>query len=151
MLATVPADMAQYFWHVLVIPQKLAYLYGWPQLLEEEELDEETEMRMTLFIGVMMGNTVATRTLAEVASRFGRQIAVRLPRYALTKTAYYPIVKQVGKWIGISVTKQGFAKSLGKAIPVVGGVISGSVTYFTMKPMANQLRDHLKTLEYAKT
>lgn len=35
MAATVPADMAQYYWHVFVLAQKLAYLYGFPDLRDE--------------------------------------------------------------------------------------------------------------------
>ena len=33
---TVPADLTQFFWHVTVILQKLAYLHGWPELLDED-------------------------------------------------------------------------------------------------------------------
>ena len=32
MLATIPADMAQFYGHVLALAQKLLYLYGWPDL-----------------------------------------------------------------------------------------------------------------------
>lgn len=34
MAGTIPADLAQFYWHALVLAQKLAYLYGWPDLLE---------------------------------------------------------------------------------------------------------------------
>src|SRR5688500_5852032 len=30
---TMPTDLTQYFWHVIVFAQKLAYLHGWPELL----------------------------------------------------------------------------------------------------------------------
>jgi len=33
---TMPADLTQFFWHVSVILQKLAYLHGWPELFVEE-------------------------------------------------------------------------------------------------------------------
>ena len=35
--ATIPADLGQYYWHVVQLAQKLAYLYGWPDLLEKGE------------------------------------------------------------------------------------------------------------------
>ena len=149
MAATIPADMAQYFWHVIVLAQKLAYLYGWPSLLEAGEIDEETEMRITLFIGAMMGAAHANRILSEIAERVAVQAARRLPRQALTKTAYYPLVKQIGKWIGISVTKRGFAGGVAKAVPIVGGAVSAGVTAVTMRPMARQLKNHLEELRYA--
>ena len=33
MAATIPGDMAQYYWHTFVLAQKLAYLYGIPDFL----------------------------------------------------------------------------------------------------------------------
>ena len=50
MLATVPADLAQFVWHAIVLSQKLAYLYGWQDLLKEGEVDEQTGTTMTLFL-----------------------------------------------------------------------------------------------------
>ena len=37
LLATVPADTAQYLGHMLRVAQKLAYLYSWPDLFEEDD------------------------------------------------------------------------------------------------------------------
>ena len=83
-------------------------------LLKEDEADEETKAKITLLIGVMMGAQVANKVISEVAERFASEIARRLPRQALTRTAYYPLIKQVGKWIGINVTKNTFARSVSK-------------------------------------
>ena len=149
MAATIPADVAQYYWHVIVLAQKLAYLYGWPDLFEDGEFDEETEMRITLLIGAMMGAREASRLLSEIAKRFAHQVAYRLPKQALTKTAYYPIVKLIGKWIGVRITKQTFARGISKVIPVAGAVLSASVTAGFMLPAAKNLRKTLKTTRYA--
>jgi hypothetical protein len=47
----IPADLAQYFWHVVVVLQKLAYLHGWPALFQDDEdIDDETKLVLTLFI-----------------------------------------------------------------------------------------------------
>ena len=107
-------------------------------------------MHLTLLIGAMMGAAAANRGLSEVAKRVAGQAARRIPRMTLTKTAYYPIVKQVGKWIGIAVTKQTFAKGAAKVVPVIGGVISAGVTAATMRPMAKRLKNHLNTLRHAR-
>ena len=32
LLGTIPADLAQYFYHLTVMAQELAYLYGWPDV-----------------------------------------------------------------------------------------------------------------------
>ena len=149
MTATIPADVAQYYWHMIVLSQKLAYLYGWPNLFTDGEFDEETEMRITLLIGAMMGAREANRLLSELAKRFAGEVAHRLPRQALTKTAYYPIIKQIGKWIGVKVTKQTFARGVSKVIPVAGAVISAGVTAGFMLPSAKNLKKTLKQTRYA--
>ncbi len=149
MAGTIPADVAQFYWHALVLAQKLAYLYGWPNLLEEGEVDEDTEFHLTLLVGAMMGAATARRGLTELARRFAEQTAHRLPRQALTKTVYYPLVRKVAKWIGIKITKRTFAGGLSKVVPVIGGVLSAGVTAVMMQPMAKRLKNHLKTLRYA--
>ena len=47
------------------------------------------------------------------------------------------------------MTKQIFAKSVSKIIPIVGGGISGGLTYLTFKPSAINLKKHLRTLPNA--
>ena len=60
MAATMPADLTQYFFHVFVLSQKLAYLYGYPDFCDENgELSEMANDLLTIFIGVMMGAPVA--------------------------------------------------------------------------------------------
>lgn len=145
MAVTMPADIAQYYWHVLVVAQKLGYLYGWPDLLDDKgQITEGTRNVLTLFVGVMFGAQAASKLVGEIAKRVSLQAAKRLPQQALTKTIYYPVVKQVAKWIGVKMTKDTFGKSVGKAIPILGGVLSGAITAFSFKPMAEKLQKHLR-------
>ena len=145
MAVTMPADIAQYYWHVLVVAQKLGYLYGWPDLLDDKgQITEGTRNVLTLFVGVMFGAQAASKLVGEIAKQVSLQAAKRLPQQALTKTMYYPVVKQVAKWIGVKMTKDTFGKSVGKAIPILGGVLSGAITAFSFKPMAEKLQKHLR-------
>lgn len=145
MAATMPADIAQYYWHVLVVAQKLGYLYGWPDLLDDKgQITEGTRNVLTLFVGVMFGAQAASKLVGEIAKRVSLQAAKRLPQQALTKTIYYPVVKQVAKWIGVKMTKDTFGRSVGKAIPILGGVLSGAITAISFKPMAEKLQKHLR-------
>ena len=105
MAGTIPADIAQFYWHALVLCQKLAYLYGWPDLLVHGEVDEETEQKFTLLIGAMMGAGLAQQGLVNLSNRFAAQVGNRLPRQALTKHSSYNLTKQVGRWIGVRITK----------------------------------------------
>jgi hypothetical protein len=151
---TIPADITQYFYHTVIVCQKLLYLYGWPDLFEEDDfgnVDEETLLKITLFLGVMMGATGANKAVTQLAQEFAKEVVKRLPKQALTKYAVYNISKQIAKWIGIKLTKETFAKQIGKFIPVIGGVIAGSITFLTLKPMSKRLQHHLKELPLHKT
>lgn len=149
MAATIPGDMAQYYWHTFVLAQKLAYLYGIPDLCDEDgNLTETSQDMLTLFVGVMMGAAVANNAITKLSKAFATQVVKRLPQKALTKTVYYPIIKQIAKWLGVNLTKGTFAKGVGKAIPVLGGFISGGLTAVTFKPAAKRLQDKLAAQMY---
>ena len=47
---------------------------------------------------------------------------------------------------GINMTKEGFAKGVGKVLPLVGAPISATITYYTFRPMARRLKKHLDEL-----
>lgn len=146
--AAVPADLAQYFAHVMRIEQKLAYVYGWQSFLEDgDEVDDETLAKFIMLLGVMMnvgGAANSINAFANQVARAGVQKAIQ--KQALTKTAFYPILKKVLRVVGVQLTKETFAKGVGKIVPVVGGLVSGGLTYATFKPGAETLRKHLRRL-----
>lgn len=144
MAGTIPADIAQFYGHVFALTQKMLYVYGWPDLQNENgKLTDEASQILTLFTGVMMGSKVASKALEHLANDFAQQVAIRLPKYALTKYAIYNISKDVAKWIGIRLTKDSFSKGLSKVIPLIGAPFSAGLTYWTFKPMAKKLKKYL--------
>ncbi|TXS52723.1 hypothetical protein [Streptomyces sp. t39] len=149
--ATVPADLAQYIGHMLRISQKLAYLYSWPDLFsgEGEDVDDATVSVLTLFFGVMFGTQSANAAVGKVAGMMSEQVAKKLPQKALTHGVVYPIVKKVAAFIGVKMTKESFAKTVSKAIPLVGAAVSGGLTLATFLPMAKRLKTHLADLPLA--
>jgi hypothetical protein len=152
MIGTVPADLAQYFGHVLRVAQKLAYIYSWPDLFvdESEELDEATEGVLTLFVGVMFGVQLAQAGVSKMSTMIAAQVLKKLPQQALTKGALYPVVKKVAAYLGVSMTKQIFASGVAKFVPLVGAVLSGGLTLATFLPMSKRLQKHLTSLELTK-
>jgi hypothetical protein len=152
MIGTVPADLAQFFGHVLRIAQKLAYIYSWPDLFADdgEELDEATESILTLFVGVMFGVQLAQAGVSKVSTMIVGQVLKKLPQQALTKGTIYPVVKKVASYLGIRMTKQLFAGGVAKFVPVVGAVLSGGLTLATFLPMSKRLQKHLASLELTK-
>lgn len=87
----------------------------------------------------MFGVSGAAAGVRILSSQLAKTTLKKLPQKALTKTLWYPIVKQVGKLVGVKVTKDTVAKGISKAIPVVGGVVSGGLNFASMLPMAKRL------------
>src|SRR5467141_901330 len=149
---TVPADLTQFFWHVLVILQKLAYLYGWPELFSEDselELDDETLLILTVFVGVMLGAEPAAKVLGDIAERAAAQVLKRLPRETLTKWGLNRLAGEVAKRIGIKLAEDSFARYLSRIVPMLGGIISGTVTWISFSLMTSRLAAHLESLPLA--
>lgn len=150
MWGTVPADTAQYFAHIVRVLQKLIYLYGWPELFNaNEDLTDETMNLMTLFIGVMFGVNTANTAITKMAEVAAKNLEKKLINKALTNGVIYPIVKKIAAAIGVKMTKEIFAKGVSKVVPILGGVVSGALTYATFKPSALRLKHHLETLPTA--
>ena len=63
---------------------------------------------------------------------------------ALTKGTIYPIVRSTAKWFGVKMTKEVFTGFFKHAIPVVGGVIGGGLTYISFKPCCDKLKVSLQ-------
>ena len=147
MAATIPADIAQYYGYMLRATQKLMYLYGFTQIDVEgngQVFDSETMNLLILCMGVMYGVVGANNALKAVAKALGTGVEKQLLRRALTKGTIYPIVKSVSKWFGVRMTKQIFAGVFKKAIPVVGGVLGGGITYLSFKPCCDKLKASLQ-------
>lgn len=151
-VATMSADIAQYFVFMLRVIQELAYLYGFDEfnLNDEDDLENNFENEalneIVVFMGVMFGVEGAGTLIKLLAQSTGKAVAKKLARQALMKTAIYPVVKKIAPWLGIQMNKQIFAKGVGKAIPVVGGVFAGGLTFATFKPCANRLKWKLREL-----
>ena len=147
MAATVPADILQYFTFILRVMQKLAYLYGFEEFeLDKDHIDDGTLNEIMVFLGVMFGVQEANAAVKVVAGVAARNIAKKLAYKPLTKGFVYPIVKSIAKAVGAKMTKQIFANGVSKVVPVIGGVVTGGLTYATFKPCANNLKESLRKL-----
>ena len=143
MAATIPADIAQYYGYMMRAAQKLLYLYGFPQIDVTEKgkkFDTETLNILTLCLGVMYGVAGANNALKAVAKALGSGVQKQLMKKALTKGTIYPVVKNIAKWFGVRMTKEVFAGFFKHAIPVIGGVIGGGLTYISFKPCCDKLK-----------
>lgn len=144
MAATIPADVMQFFGMALKLAQELSYMYGAQDLWVDGKIDDErVKSQLIMYCGVMFGVSGAVSGVRVLSTQIAKTTIKKLPQKALTKTFWYPIVKQFGKVIGIKVTKSTVAKGVSKAIPVIGGVISGGLNFASMLPMAKRLYNAL--------
>ena len=122
-------------------------MYGFPEIDVTEKgkkFDTETLNILTLCLGVMYGVAGANNALKAVAKALGSGVQKQLMKKALTKGTVYPIVKSVAKWFGVKMTKEVFTGFFKHAIPVVGGVIGGGLTYVSFKPCCDKLKASLQ-------
>ena len=141
----IPADLAQYMAHVLRISQKLAYIYGYPEIRSiEGSMDEKTQKIILLFIGVMYGVSGANKVIAEISKSLAGKVGKDILRAALTKTAWYPLLQRVCKQVGIKVTKDALSKIPAKSAPWIGGVVSAGFSYYCFGKGAERLHKTLR-------
>lgn len=148
MFGTVPADVAQFYVHAFRIMQKLAYLYGWQSLIEDsDEVDDETLAKLGAFLGLMLGVSGASSGVTKFANDVARPaLQKQIAKKALSQTTYYPLIKHVLKGVGVQINKQVFARTVTKVVPLVGGLVSGGLTFASLRVSSGRLMQHLRTL-----
>lgn len=148
MLGTIPADLMQYYAHALRIMQKLAYLYGWGELLPDgRDADDDTLGVLAVFFGVMLGVGGAAQSLtafARVAAKTAYQN--HATKRALMSITWYPVVKHSLRLIGINITKSTAAKGFSKIVPVIGGFVSSGLTFMALQSQSALLKEHLREI-----
>lgn len=146
MVAILPTDIAQYYGYMLRAIQKLLYLYGFPEINVENgvNIDDETMNLITLCLGVMYGVEGSVASVKILSNALGKGVEKKLLQKALTKGTFYPVVKKISRWFSVCMTKQVFAGFFRKAIPVVGGVVGGGITYLSFKPCCDNLKKSLQ-------
>lgn len=148
MLGTIPADLTQYYVHAFRIVQKLAYLYGWRELLSaKEEVDDETIGIIAIFFGVMLDVEEASMSLSSFASSTVMDtVKKQVTKQFLMKTSWYRAVKKTLQMIGVNLTKKAFTQGFSKVLPVIGGVVSSGLTFMSLQSQSSRLEKHLREL-----
>lgn len=159
MAAAGTVDLVQYFGFALNLAQKIAYLFGEDEIFPKDvtevgtiltdgmetkdgvEVPEEAQVRLISYLGAMLGVSGAASLILKTSKQAGAVIGKKVAAQALTKTVWYPIFKKVGSMLGYKITKKTVESIITKAVPLIGGVISGGITYVTFKPMGNRLAD----------
>ena len=144
MAATIPADLLQFFGMSIRLAQELSYLYGADDLWKNGQVDDEkVKNQLILYCGVMFGVSGAVSGVRVLSTQVAKTALKKIPQKALTKTFWYPMIKKICSFVGYTLTKKTLASGVSKAIPVIGGIISGTINFASMMPMARRLNDTL--------
>ncbi len=144
MAAAIPADLAQYFGAVIRTLQELAYLYGFPEFeIDGSGADDDTMDQILILLGVMFGVREASKGVDQIAGAEANKVSRGLVKTVLAKSAVYPIVRNIAGNIGIRMSKEIFASGVSKAVPVIGGAVSGGITHATFQSSALRLKNSL--------
>lgn len=149
MVAMIPADVANYYYHVVIVGQKLAYLYGFPDMIDERgNLTGDGKIMLTAFIGVMnkveMANKLIQKIAVEMTKRMSEETAVRVAGNILSKQIVAQAVEVIARKLGTQIAAKNVGRGVAKAIPIVSGIICGGLTYASFKPQAKRLHEALK-------
>lgn len=149
-IATGTVDITQFFGFAMNLAQKIAYIFGEDQIFKNlgdmtkgngASVPEDAQIKMIGYLGSMLGVSGASGLIIKTSQQVGANIGKKVASQALTKTTWYPIVKKVGSVLGYKITKKSVESAISKSLPVVGGVLSGGITYATFKPMGQKLSD----------
>lgn len=136
-------DIIQFQIHVFAVSQKLLYLYEDEEKLTEYSSDTATQL-MILMTTIMIGKQQFTRMLKSATGVVTKQVIQRFTIKALTQFSILNIVRQVAKWFGIVLTKETLLEGIDVAIIIICAIISGLISLWLFKPMANNLMKYLK-------
>lgn len=158
MVGTIPADLIQFFVNAIQVSQKLAYLYGWKDFFETEtDVTEETLSKITLFSGVMFGAPNAEKALdkykqseseentEDIKIGFSNlEVNFDFSQSAIREHGFLQLVQYIAKWIGVRIVRRRLSSGAMRLVPVIGGIVSGGISYLSFKDMSTRLLDYLR-------
>ena len=140
--STISADVAQSMGHMVRICQKLAYLSGY-QTFSLEKIEDNTANEILICLQTMFYVEGANLLLRKIITMTANHANKQIVKQALTKTAWYQILKKIATQIGMKITKKTLGNAVTKVEPILGNIASVGLTYFTLKQMSNKLKETL--------
>jgi hypothetical protein len=134
-------DMAQYMAFSMNIAQKLAYLYGYPDLRDDNgKITQKTLGMLVPMLGVMFGAKGSGAAMDVIAKELGRRALKKIPEDMMEKMLKNQMVKRIMQILGIKSSEKLPQKAGSKLVPFIGAPISWAFTYFTFAPACKKLK-----------
>lgn len=146
MAATIPADLYQYCRQLLVVAQKLSYLYGMPDL---EKCNDTVHFNLLCgMLMIMLGHkaNMASKPIIRMAMQaVGKKVLASRANQDMASRAILFVLKNIG---AKQFSRKGITQTVGKLIPIVSAAISGTITFATFYPACNRLHRCLEKEAY---
>lgn len=142
-------DFIQFQIFVFVILQKMLYIYGCRDLFMAEDASDKNksmDLMMLIVSVVMIGKSQMVRMAKSAFGLAVKQVIQRFAVRLLTRMAVLNILRQLGKWFGIVLTKEMVVSGLSLIVPLVCALISGLISLWLFMPMVKKLHHHLQEL-----
>ena len=142
----IPVELAQYSINLVVLSQKLAYLYGWDDFLSFRTVTTETKARITFLMGSMLGIREADELLRNACRLYDHQVsATPMPHVGKCSTID-KILLEISKKLLILSAKGGITTFIARKTPLIGATLGASSSYILIKPSLIRLKVLLRDL-----
>lgn len=137
---TIPADLLQYYIHVLIVIQKMMYLYGWEEDIFNSygELDDATKNALIMYLGIAAGGAAAKQVTTILGKNAVKNMAKNVAKGMFKNPNFWKLSAKIVKLLGIRTTTKMIVKGI-KFVPIIGGAVSGAITAATFVPTAMRL------------
>ena len=141
-IGAIPADAAQFLGHAIRISQKLCYIAGMLIFSFKDEMTDEEAYLVAIYLGVMFEDKEAILALNTIGKVIGT--AAAKVNFAVTSIVGYSIIASLLPKLAAKLGSDIFAKTFVKAVPIIGGAVSGGITYVNLNSMSYKLYKKLK-------
>ncbi len=144
---SLPADLVQYYACLVILAQKMAYLYGCKNLCDSNgKIGKDGVDFLTICIGIAIGVKDLQSSLAVTLETLGSPALTIVSKSSVATT----MMGEIAGDIGLKITEESSSSALGKMIPVIGAVVSGGMTYLSISKAAERLRSAFKEIKIKK-
>lgn len=137
-------DMLQYFAYLLRLTQQMAYIYGYDSLWETDQLSSQARDQIILFLGILFKVKEAGPILRLTGVPLSNKVVSQVPRETLSKVFYTRIIRRILSVVGAWVMHSSLTRRISGFVPIISGIVTGSMTLITFKPMGLRLKRELR-------
>ncbi len=149
LLAMGSTELAQYSVNLVLLIQKLAYLYGWDDFYSYGAVTTETKARITFMMGSMLGIREADALLRSACRSYKGQVSITPMPYVGDRSPIDKVIVEISKRLLVLSAKGGATAWIGRKTPLIGVTIGATTSYLLVKPSLVRMKVLLRDLMQA--